>query len=274
MPRPAPPLAPPNAAALLLLPLSVLADGALFWPAACLVAIEAAVARRPGAMLVWYGLAVGFDMDALVLAPFVIALSLRLRARWRAVPLAPVLAFAMLLARSHGDALGSAMPQDLPLTNGAPTVWAIAQTLPWIGTLPLTGLALASAFGACVAYTAWATHCRLERVDLLDAALLAAMLPVLWPAIAPHAFLLTVALAALLAVRNPSMRRLQVAALVVSGTMLAGLAGPPTVPLATAALVAATLLHVRAVLKPAANDNPRFAAPINSRPLPPRLETC
>ena len=43
------------------------------------------------------------------------------------------------------------------------------------------------ALGASVAYAAWTTQCRLDRGDMLDAALLAAMLPILWPAIAPHA---------------------------------------------------------------------------------------
>ncbi len=273
MPRPAPPLAPPSPAALLLLPLSVLADGALFWPAACLVAIEAAVARRPDAMLIWYGLAVGFDVNALVLAPFVVALCVRLQARWQTASLAPASALAMLLARSHGVPLDD-LPQGLALTNGAPTVWAIAQALPSIGTLPLTGLALTSALGASVAYAAWTTQCRLDRGDMLDAALLAAMLPILWPAIAPHAFLLAVVLALLLAVRDPRERRVQVAGLVAAGTMVAWLAGPSVAPLAAVALVAATLLHARAMLKPAANDNPRFAAQPGSRPLPSRPETC
>ena len=71
-PAPIPALSTPGLAALLLLPLSVLAGGALFWPAACLIAVAEATARRHAAMLVWYGLALGFDCNALILAPFVL----------------------------------------------------------------------------------------------------------------------------------------------------------------------------------------------------------
>lgn len=273
MPRPAsaspPTLAPPSALALLLLPLSVLADGALFWPAACLVAITAAVARRPGAMLVWYGLAVGFDIDALVLAPFVLAQSLRLRISWRSVPLAPAFALAMLLARYHAIPSVLVLPQDLALTTGAPTLWAFVARIPGIGTLPLTGLALASAIGAIAAYTAWATGCGTRRIDLLDAALLCALLPVLSPAIGTHAFLLADALALLVAGLDPRARRWWVAALAWTSTALAWRIGTDAAPIAALAMLGATLLQTRAVLKLAANDNPRIAV----RPLPPQPET-
>jgi hypothetical protein len=268
MPRPAPPLAPPNAAALLLLPLCGLANGALFWPAACLVAIAAAVAQRPGAMLVWYGLAVGFDANALVLAPFVAALGFRLHARWQMVPLAVALALAMRLARSPDVPLGLVLPQDLALAGGAPTLWAIVQVLPGIGALPLTGLALTSALGLVVAYGAWTTGCRLRQRDLLDAALLCALLPILLPAIGPQVFLLASPLAVIVALLDPHARRWSIAALVMGGTMLAWLGGPDIAPLGAIAMLAATLLQAHAGLACPANDNPRIVPLPRSKPLP------
>ncbi|WP_029625340.1 hypothetical protein [Sphingomonas sp. PAMC 26605] len=274
MVRPAPPVAPPSAATFALLPLCVLANGALFWPAACLVAIAAAVAQRPGAMLVWYGLAVGFDANALVLAPFVVALCVRLRAPWPTLPLAPACALAMLLARSQGVPLAIVLPQDVALTRGAPTLWAIAQALPGIGALPLAGLAMASALGAAMAYTAWATGLSLRRADLLDAALLGAMLPVLLPAIGPQALLLADALALIVAVLDPRAGRWRVAGLVVGGTTMAWLGRADATALAAVAMLAATLLHARMVLKPAANDNPRIVPLQRAKPLPSWPETC
>lgn len=273
-PLSATPCAPPNAVALLLLPLCVLADGALFWPAACLVAMGAAIERRPGAMLVWYGLAVGFDANALVLAPFVVALSLRLRAGWRMTPLAPAFALAMLLARSHGVPLDFVLPQDVALSDGAPTLWAIVEILAGADAPPLAGLALTGAVGVCVCYGAWALHCRLQRRDLLDAGLLGAMLPVVLPAIGPRALLLAVVLAPIVAVLDPRPRRWWVAALVIAGAGSAWLGGRAVAPLGAVAMLAAAALHARALLARAANDNPRSVPVLRPKPLPSLAQTC
>lgn len=266
--RPAPSLAPPSMAALLLLPLCVLADGALFWPAACLVAIGAAITKRPGAMLVWYGLAIGFDANALVLAPFVVALCFRLRAGWRTVSLAPAFALAMLLARSHGGLPDLALWDDIAVTSGAPTLWAIVHIVPGLGELPLAGLALTTMLGACVTYGAWASGCSLRRTALLDTALLGAMLPVLLPAVGTRAFLLASALAVMLAVLDPQPRRWWVAGLTVAATALGWPGLAIATPCAAVAMLAAALLHARPLLGRAANDNPRMPSLPRTKPLP------
>ncbi|TPG54051.1 hypothetical protein [Sphingomonas glacialis] len=259
---------------MLLLPLSVLADGALFWPAACFATILAASARHYGAMLVWYGLALGFDGDALILGPFVMAVAIGARMRWQMLPLVPVFALAMLVARSRGLPLSLDL-QPLAMADEAPSLWAIVRTLPWINTLPLAGLALTSAFGAAVAFVAWGSTRPLRQAALLDTALFCAlMLPVLLPAAEPQALLLAGGLAWLVAVLDPRAPRWRIAALVTTGALTAWLGGATAAPFAAIALVAATLLHARIVLKPAANDNPAMARAIHRGPLPLQRETC
>lgn len=245
---------PPSVAAAALLPLSVVAGGALFWPAACLVAILAALERQHFAMLVWFGLAVGFDPQALLLAPFILVVLIGRRVAWPLLPVAPLFAAAMLLARPGGFAPNLMLPQDFALSGGAPNLWAIAQTLPWVGALPLTGLALTTALGAAAAYIAWFSARPLRRNSLLDAALLCALsLPALLPALDARAFLLADVLALAVAVRDPRPARWRIAALVLGGSLVAGL---DLVPLGAVAMLLATLLHARATLRPAANDNP------------------
>lgn len=272
-PAPIPALPAPGLVALLLLPLSVLAGGALFWPVACLVAVAEATARRHAAMLVWYGLALGFDRDALILAPFVLAVAIAARMRWRMLPIVPGFALAMPFARTQGfppvfDLLGS-----VAMTEQAPSLWTIVRMLPGFATLPLAGLALTSAFGAAAAYVAWGSTRPLRQAELLDTALLCALaLPLLAPAAEAPAFLLAGGLAGRIALLDPRGPRWRIAALVTSGALSAWLGGAPTAPFAAIALLAATLLHARTVLRPAANDNPRMA--IRPRPLPLQRETC
>lgn len=269
--RPAPPLRipPPSATAWLLLPLSVVANGALFWPAACLVAITAAGARHYGAMLVWYGLAVGFDHNALVLAPFVAAVLIGARVRWRLLPLAPVFALAMLLARAHAAPPFLALPEPITLP-AAPSLWTILQMLPWIGTLSLGGLALTSAFGTAVAYGAWASTQPLRPPEVRERALLCALaIPMLLPGLDPSAFLLAGGLALHATLLERSAPRRRIAALVGIGMLVACSGGVGAAAFGAIAMIGATLLQARAVLKRgAANDNPAMAWAAAARPLP------
>uniref|UniRef100_UPI0035CAFACB hypothetical protein n=1 Tax=uncultured Sphingomonas sp. TaxID=158754 RepID=UPI0035CAFACB len=256
LPPPGPAPLPPSAAALLLLPLSVLAGGALFWPAACLAAIAAADARQHGAMLAWFGLAVGFDAQALLLAPFIVALLIGRRVSIALLPLAPLCAAATVVARAAAFQPVALLPQDLLLSHGAPNLWAIAPLLPWFGALPLSGLALACAFGSAAAYVAWFSARVLRGAALLDAALLCALvMPGLLPALDGRAFWLADALAVTNALLGNARPRWWIAALLVTGTLLA-CAGAALLPLAVVAMLLATALQLFAVLKPAANDNP------------------
>lgn len=270
-------LPPPNAAMLCLLPLCVLGDGPLFWPAACLVAIAAACARQHGAMLACYGLAVGFDANALLLAPFIAAVVIGARVPARICVLAPALALAMAVARSPGAAPGLALP-SLALAGDAPSVWTILHSVPWVETLPLGGLAVTSMLGVAVAYGVWTAARPLRPGDMLDSALLCALaLPVLLPAGGPRALLLAAALAALLALLDPSTRRQRIAALVLLGMVVAALGTRGGPEVGAIVILAALLLQARGVLKPAANDNPPspwVASPRSPFPLPLQRETC
>lgn len=262
---PAPRLLASDLAALPLLPLSVLAGGALFWPAACLVAVAAALERRHAAMLAWYGLAVGFDPQALLLAPFFVAVLIGRRVTPALLPVAPSLALAMLLLRTFtvpGAVPGAPelpLPQDLALSAGAPTVWAIAAAIPWLRDLPLTGLALTTALGVAAAYVAYVAARPPGPRALLDAALLCALvMPGVMPAIGTEGFWPACGLALLLAVDARSPARLHVAGLTLAGLALAPVPG-------ALAMIAATVLHARAVFGMAANDNPLMARTARTR---------
>ena len=69
-----------------------------------------------------------------------------------------------------------------PLSDGAPNLWAIVQALPWIGDLPLAGLAMAMAIGAAAWLAAHFSAKPPRGEALLPAALLIALaLPGLLP---------------------------------------------------------------------------------------------
>ncbi|MEG3174673.1 hypothetical protein U1872_00410 [Sphingomonas sp. RB3P16] len=253
---PPPPPVHTGRSAALLLPLCVIGDGMLFAPAACLVAILAARDRQPVAMLVWYGLAVGFDAQALLLAPFIGAILIGGRAPWRLLPIAPVLALAMLLARGPDSTPALPLPQDIAVSHGAPNLWAILGAMPWIGDLPLTGLALTLTLGAGACYLASFSARPLARGAVLDAALLCALiLPGVAPARDGHAFLLAAGIATVRALDEPGVARWWRAALIGAGTAIASIGGATAAALGGVMLLVATILQARAMLCPAANDN-------------------
>ncbi|GGA54916.1 hypothetical protein [Sphingomonas psychrolutea] len=247
---------------LLLVPFGLVLGGAWVWPIACLMAVLAATEDDTRALLIWYGVALGCDPQALLLAPFVLALAIQRRTSPMLLACAALVAAAILLARAFGgDAPAFPFPLDLPLSRGAPNLWVLAQALPGIGALPLTGLALAATVGAGAAYAAWFSVRKLYRHTVPDAALLCALV---MAAVLPGADIAVLAVVDLLALmlamgtrRDPA--RWRVAGLALGGSTIALFATPDAAPLAAAVLVVATLLQARAVLKPAANDNPLMA---------------
>jgi len=137
-----------------------------------------------------------------------------------------------------------------PLSDGAPNIWSIVQALPWIGDLPLAGLALATAAGAA----AWLAACfsvHPPRGDrLLPAIVLVALvLPGLLPHMQPRDFLPAVALSGMLAVRQ---RKPAIAMLVMAGWSSA-MAGVPI--LGAVPIIVAILSMARRFLVSPANDN-------------------
>ena len=243
------------AAVLLLLPGVALAPSG-FWAAAATMAFAAALDRKQREMLLWCGVAIGLDALGAMIVPFVLALAIQRRVPLKVWPIAPLAAGTALLLLPATTLPAS----DLALSYGAPNLWSIAQSTPGLGTVPLIGLAFCAVTGASAAYAAWFSARPLHPRTILDAALLCLLAVTgLLPHADPHAFLLAGVLAVTLALTTASSRHLHVAFLVQAGSLLAlggfGVAG-------AIAMLAATFVHARAVLAPAANDNPLMARAI------------
>jgi hypothetical protein len=252
---------PARAAALIFLTL-VPGEAGMIGLAACVMALAAATDRRHGAMLACYGVAVGLDARALLLAPFVVALAINRRLPARHWPIAPLLAAATMLAT--GVVQGASPIPDgwnsVPaLSLGAPNIWVIVQALP-LG-VPLLGLALAATIGAGAAYVARFSVAPLHGRALVPAALLVSLVAAgVVPGLQADAFVPSGALALVLAFVRHDRAAWTVAILVQAGSMLAlfGQARGIDTPAAIGAVatILATISVARAVLKPAANDNP------------------
>ena len=248
-----------DAVAIALIPLGLMLGGALAWPWACLIALRAAVRGELWLMLLWYGVALGFDPQALLIGPFIAALAIQHRAAPLWVALSGVAAAAIVLARgSIGDLSMPPFLLDLPLSRGAPNLWVLLLAAPGVGDLPLNGLAIVATVGTAGAYTAWFSARRLYSQQRADAILLCALvMTVVIPATDAMVLMIAAIVAGTLAIAGRGdPARWRVAGLVLATSALALLPERGAMPLAAVALLIATLLHARAVIKPAANDNP------------------
>ena len=159
---------PSRAAALVfILPSAVINAGLMgqcdaLWAAPCTMALAAAIDRKHLAMLVWCGLALGINVQALLIAPFFLALLINRRVPLHLWLVAPLVAAATMLPAwaagwSARDLAAIYVRQAATypaLSMNAPNLWQIVEALPFIGRLPLSGLALAAALGATAAYVA------------------------------------------------------------------------------------------------------------------------
>ncbi len=253
---------PDRAAALiLLLPSVLLSPYDSIWAAACVMALGAALDRRHITMLVWFGLAVGLDLRAALVAPFFVALLISRRLPFRLWPITPAIAAETMLADWHRADLATffQLSADQPVSFDAPNLWTIAQALP-LG-LPLPGLALAAGIGAGAAYIANFSAQPAGDRTLMNAALLAALVSAgLLPGMDSNAFFLADILALVLALRWRDAASWTIAILVQTGSVLAWLGALSGVSglamLGGIAMLVATFRLARSLLKPAANDNP------------------
>jgi Gpi18-like mannosyltransferase len=219
-------------------------------------------------MLAWCGFALAIKLQPAFTAPIIIALLIGRRVPIRLWPVAPA-AFvaamlpAWLLGWPAADLATIYLHQAdwSPLLSlNAPNIWAIAQALPMIGDLPLTGLAIAAAVGVSaglIARFAWQPP---DRDQLLAAALLVTLATVgLLPRMHERYFFLADVLALGLAFARNDRRSWTIAGLVqlasfaglaayVSG--LSGLAVIGALP-----MIAATWMVARPFLVSPANDN-------------------
>jgi len=239
------------------------------WAAACVMALAAAIDRRHAMMLVWCGLALGFKVQALLIAPFFLALLINRRVPLRLWPIAPLTAAATML-----PAWAAGWPaSDLAtiyfrqadtyeaLSLNAPNLWAIVQALPWIGTLPMMGLAFAAAIGATAAYIAWLSARALQGRALIPAALLCPLVTAgLLPRMHERYFFLADVIALVLALSMRDRASWRIAILIQAGStlgLLSYLSGIDGLGmLGGVAMIVATVRLARPLLNPAANDNP------------------
>ena len=269
----------PNRAAALVfvLPSALINAGLLaqcdaIWAAPCVMALAAAVDRKHLAMLAWCGLALGIKAQALLFAPFFIALLINRRVPLRLWPIAPLATAATML-----PAWAAGWPAwDLAtvylrqadtypaLALNAPNLWQIVEALPLIGTLPLGGLALATALGASAAYIAWFSTRRLDGRALLGPALL---VPLITAGLLPHMheryFFLADILALVMALTLRDRSSWRIAVLVQGGSLL-GLSGylsglNAMAMIGAILMITATIRVVRPLIRPFANDNPLLA---------------
>lgn len=272
---------PDRAAVLVLLLPSVALDAALpgpcdaIWAAASIMAFAAAVDRQPLAMLGWFGLALGLDTRALLVAPFFLALLINRRVPLKLWPIAPLVAMTTMAAtRAAGwpvSALAAGPFHHVDtgelLSFDAPNLWAIAESLPWICTLPLLGLAFAAAIGATAAYIARFSAQALNPRTLLSAALLCSLVTAgLSPWMDERCFFLAGILALVAALTFRDRASWRIAILVQSGSTL-GLLGhligiAELAVLGGVAMVVASIRLAGPLLIPAANDNPLIAGTV------------
>lgn len=253
---------PDRAAALIfLLPSVLLGPYDAIWAAASVMALGAALGRRHITMLVWFGLAVGLDPRAALVAPFFLALLISRRLPFGLWPIAPAMAAGTILAGAHPADLSAfvQVSANQPLSFDAPNLWTIVQALP-LG-LPLPGLALAAGIGAGAAYIANFSAQPSGDRGLMNAALLAALVSAgLLPGMHANAFFLADILALVVALRWRDPASWTIAVLVQGGSLLAWLGAfsglPGLAMLGAMAMLVATFRLGRSLLKPAANDNP------------------
>jgi len=216
---------------------------------------------------------VAFKAQAVLIAPFFLALLIKRRVPLWLWPIAPLVTIAtMVPAWAAGWPAADLATIYLRqadtfqmLSFNAPNIWAILQALP-LG-LPLVGLAAAAAIGGTAAYIARFSAQTLDNRALLSAALLATLITAgLLPRMHERYFFLADVLALSLALVCRDRPSQTIAMLVQAGSTLAllgylsGLTG--FVTLGAVAMIVATVKLAVPLLKPAVNDNPLMARAI------------
>ncbi|WP_267388376.1 hypothetical protein [Sphingomonas sp. GC_Shp_3] len=261
------------AAVTLALPATALNAGLLgrsdaMWAVPCLLALDAAIQRRHGMMLLWCGLGLVCGPQALLFAPFVVALLIN-----RRVPIAtwlPGLAFTMavlLLDLSSHD-LKVLWRQPFLRTGH---VWSVLAAVLPLDRAQLAGLAIVGTAGAIAWYVArFSAQPPISPVRLLPVALLATLVTT---ALSTGGFVLAGVIAAAWAISVQDRRAWRVAVLIqtASALSIAGdLTGQNTLgAVAFVAVALATWLMVKPLAGPAANDNAPMTGAWRRRPLPP-----
>lgn len=226
-----------------------------------LMALAAGVDRRHRAMLGWLGLAVAVKPDALVIAPFVLALLIRRRVPIREWPIAAAvwLAARWITGAPSLDSSGHPI-KALP----APGLSAIVDLLPPQATEPLTAMAMVAAIGLASAYIARTTVAVLSTRSVIGCAALSPLIVAgLLPGAPGGAFLLAGLVALAIAAAWPDRRSIATAAALLAGSALAGASAvldqPALAALGAICVLSAAIALARPLRDAPANDNWYFA---------------
>ncbi len=243
------------------------------YAAPIIMGVAAAIDRKPAHMLAWCGLALAIKPQAVLIAPFVLAMLIARPVPFRVWLIAPAVFLATLIPAW----LAGWPAADLLLVYfrqvetfkavalNAPNIWMILDTV-GIDSAPLAGLALAAAVGACGAYAArfgatarMLTTPMLVRVALLSPLIVAGLLPRMHE----RYFLLADILSIAVALTSTERGAWRIPVLIQAGSTLALLAYMTGVSALAAIgglmMLAATILVARPLLNRAANDNPLLA---------------
>lgn len=237
--------------------------------AACVMGVAMALERRHLAMFAWCGIAVAFKAQAVLIAPFFLALAIRRRVPFHDWLAAPAALLAMML-----PALLAGWPSaDLAtvyfrqagtfsndIARNAPNIWSLAGAISPEHAPKLFGFALAAALATAAAYVARMQVVRFDKAGLVGMAALAALLTAgLLPRMHERYFLLADILILAFAIARGTRGAFTLAALVQLGSAAAIIGyfgiGIPMVALGAVCMIAATWIAARPLIAPHANDN-------------------
>ncbi len=238
--------------------------------AACVMAVAMAVERRHIAMFIWCGVAVAFKAQAILVAPFFLAIAIQRRVplvQWLAAPAAllALMTPALLAGWPPGDLATIYFRQagtfSTEIARNAPNIWSLAGFIAPDFAPRLFGLALAAALGASAWFVAKMQIVRFDKAGLVGMAALAALLTAgLLPRMHERYFLLADMLIFAFAIARGTRSAFALAGLVQIGSFAAitgylGL-GAPMVALGALCMIVATWIAARPLAVPNANDNP------------------
>lgn len=194
-----------------------------------ILAVAAFVRRRPALAMAAVGAALSFKLQAMFIAPLVLAMLLAGRARWWMLAIVPaVYAAAMLPAWLAGRPaidlallyLGQADHYH-DLARSVPNIWQILRALVTIPYHIGVAIGLLAAAGATIAL-AWRTRHHLARPEdaVLVALMGAIMVPYLLPKMHNRYFFMADLLAAAYVFMRPTARAFWIVRLVTIGSLL------------------------------------------------------
>ncbi len=161
------------------------------YAAPTVMAVAAAWQHRHRSMFLWCGLAVAVKLQAILIAPFFLAVAIQRRVPLHWWLLAPAaLALANLPAALAGWPVGDLAMVYFrrttfypELSRNAPNIWAILQAMPGLDVVVAARIANIAAIVVSVAYVSWVVRRPIEGRRMLAAAALA---PMLTAGLLPH----------------------------------------------------------------------------------------